>query len=220
MVLVHHNINIKEGRFIIYIYIYCLIYSRSVSSNISEYDSSDTYSSVSFNSTTRNRSNSSQSYSSKKLKRTEKYQSRYEILPITYWSRTEECLEAKHKHIEKIDHLCESRERLVLYTTLYNRRVALEKNMFPCKVSCFFDLLSLDDTPYGIEHYTLWSRYDMSHEDICRYVDNWISRRMPHVRRWNYDDNAGDKSIELFHVHVYIETVPYAYQPKEAEKDH
>lgn len=54
----------------------------------------------------------------------------------------------------------------------------------------------------------------MSHAEICRFVDDWIGRRMPHVRRWNYDDNAGDKSIELFHVHVYIETIPYAYQPK------
>jgi hypothetical protein len=61
----------------------------------------------------------------------------------------------------------------------------------------------------------------MSHPEICRYVDNWISRHMPQVRRWNYDDNEGDKSIELFHVHIYIETIPYAYQPTvqtEAEK--
>jgi hypothetical protein len=108
---------------------------RSCSSNISDSDSSDCYSSVSFNSKTRNRSKSPQRVNSKKHKREEKYRSRYEVLPITYWSRTEECLDAKHKHIEKIDHLCDSRERLVLYTTLYNRRVALEKNMFPCKIS-------------------------------------------------------------------------------------
>ena len=78
---------------------------------------------------------------SKNHERVEKYQSRYEVLPITYWSRTEECLDATHKHIEKIDHLCDSRERLVLYTTLYNRRVALEKNMFPCKRYLRFTLI-------------------------------------------------------------------------------
>ncbi|RYG61323.1 hypothetical protein EON64_18655, partial [archaeon] len=45
---------------------------------------------------------------------------------------------------------------------------------------------------------------------IVRYVDGWLSRHMPRVRRWNYDDNLGDKSILLFHVHVYIERTPFA----------
>lgn len=42
---------------------------------------------------------------------------------------------------------------------------------------------------------------------------------MPYVKRWNYDDNEGEKSIELFHVHVYIETIPYIYQPSEKDKE-
>ncbi len=59
----------------------------------------------------------------------------------------------------------------------------------------------------------------MSHREIVQYVENWLSRNMPHVRRWNYDDNAGEKSIELFHVHVYIETIPYSHQPGESGKN-
>lgn len=41
---------------------------------------------------------------------------------------------------------------------------------------------------------------------------------MPYVKRWNYDDNEGEKSIELFHVHIYIETIPYIYQPNEKKE--
>lgn len=75
---------------------------------------------------------------------------------------------------------------------------------------------SVDETPYGVEHYTLWSRYNMKHDAICSYVEGWLSRHMPQVRRWNYDDNEGEKSVELFHVHVYIEVVPYSYQRPES----
>jgi len=38
---------------------------------------------------------------------------------------------------------------------------------------------------------------------------------MPHVRRWQYDDNSGERSIDLFHVHVFIETAPFQYAPRE-----
>ena len=36
---------------------------------------------------------------------------------------------------------------------------------------------------------------------------------MPHVYRWQYDDNNGERSVRLFHVHVFIETDPYSYIP-------
>jgi len=61
------------------------------------------------------------------------------VLPIDYWERSPECQEAKFNHMDRLDRLCDSRERLVLYTTLYRRHTALEPNMFPCKccfVSC------------------------------------------------------------------------------------
>jgi hypothetical protein len=36
---------------------------------------------------------------------------------------------------------------------------------------------------------------------------------MPFVKRWEYDDNAGERSFEIFHVHVFIEVEPYSYEP-------
>ncbi len=71
----------------------------------------------------------------------------------------------------------------------------------------------VDNTPRGLVHYTLWCTYDLSHEEIVRFVENWLRKRAPQVRRWNYDDNTGERSFQLFHVHVYIETHPYSYFP-------
>lgn len=96
-----------------------------------------------------------------------------------------------------MDHFCgANREYLILQTTLFQRQVTLEKNMFPYA------------TPRSVEHWTLWCREEMSHEEVCKYVNTWLCEHMPHVYRWNYDDNSGDRSIDLFHVHVYIETIP------------
>jgi hypothetical protein len=47
------------------------------------------------------------------------------------------------------------------------------------------------------------------------FVDGWLHRHMPHVRRWQYDDNSGERSINLFHVHVFIETRPFSFTPRE-----
>lgn len=41
---------------------------------------------------------------------------------------------------------------------------------------------------------------------------------MPQVRRWQYDDNLGERSIELFHVHVFIELQPFTYTPRDGEE--
>jgi hypothetical protein len=46
-------------------------------------------------------------------------------------------------------------------------------------------------------------------------VDGWLHRHMPRVRRWQYDDNSGERSINLFHVHVFIETRPFSFAPRE-----
>jgi hypothetical protein len=37
---------------------------------------------------------------------------------------------------------------------------------------------------------------------------------MPQVRRWQYDDNLGERSILLFHVHVFIESNPFSFEPR------
>jgi hypothetical protein len=41
---------------------------------------------------------------------------------------------------------------------------------------------------------------------VIEFVDGWLEVSMPQVTRWQYDDNAGERSILLFHVHVFIET--------------
>uniref|UniRef100_A0A7S3HKL5 Uncharacterized protein n=1 Tax=Spumella elongata TaxID=89044 RepID=A0A7S3HKL5_9STRA len=127
----------------------------------------------------------------------------YRDLPLEWWERTDHCKEAKLRHTDRIDHMCGSRESLVLKTTLWKEDIVLEPNMFPYY------------TPYGVEHYTLWSVEDLTHEQIVSFVDRWLYRHMPHVRRWQYDDNSGERSIDLFHVHVFIETAPFQYAPRE-----
>ena len=139
------------------------------------------------------------SYASSQLpsRSTSSFRKAYEWLPMEYWERSPGCKEAKLDHMDRIDHFCgEDREYLILQTTLWNRYITLELNMFPY------------ETPFGIEHWTLWCRDELSHNEVCRYVENWLRKNMPNVRRWNYDSNSGDRSIDLFHVHVYIETRP------------
>lgn len=126
----------------------------------------------------------------------------YSDLVLEWWERSEGCKEAKAEHTYRIDRICSSREDLVLLTTLNGCDIALEPNMFPY------------DTPNCVEHYTLWSRYDLGHREIQEYVDGWLSAHLPLVRRWQYDDNCGERTIDLFHVHVFIETTPFAFQAR------
>jgi hypothetical protein len=124
----------------------------------------------------------------------------FELLPMAYWERSPGCREAKLDHMERMDHFCDDdREYLILQTSLWERNITLETNMFPY------------DTPPGVEHWTLWCREEMTHAEVCEYVESWLRKHMPRVRRWNYDSNSGERSIDLFHVHVYIETIPYSY---------
>ncbi|KAG6577932.1 N-5'phosphoribosyl anthranilate isomerase/indole-3-glycerol phosphate synthase [Phytophthora cinnamomi] len=113
-------------------------------------------------------------------------------LVLQYWGRTDECLERKWAHMDMVDELFESREELILATTLSDTEVALEPNMFPY------------NTPGGIEHWTLWSRHEMDSAEIEKFVGGWLRENAPHVESWNYDENAS-RSIDIFHVHVYLQ---------------
>ncbi|KAJ0405574.1 hypothetical protein P43SY_009623 [Pythium insidiosum] len=113
-------------------------------------------------------------------------------LYIEYWSRTDECKERKWDHLDEIADKYGSAEEHIFATTLNGRTAFLEPNMFPY------------DTPAGIEHWTLWHVNELSHEQIKQYVENWIDANAPHVLRWNYDDNP-ERSIDIFHVHVYLQ---------------
>lgn len=147
-------------------------------------------------------SNRSSAMTSKTSTSGKTYTQSYVDLPLEWWERSEGCKEAKLDHMDRVDNVCSSREELVLLTTLWRDDIVLEPNMFPY------------DCPYGVEHYTLWSVYDLSHREIQRYVDGWLSRHYPEVRRWQYDDNSGERSIELFHVHVFIEMIPYSFHAR------
>ncbi|ETV68778.1 hypothetical protein, variant [Aphanomyces astaci] len=114
-------------------------------------------------------------------------------LYLEYWSRTDECKERKWDHLDELDaKLDVSREEHIFGTTLLGRTSYMEPNMFPY------------DTPEGIEHWTLWSRLEMNHDDVKAYVESWIDTNAPHVQAWNYDDNP-ERSINIFHVHVYLQ---------------
>eukprot|EP01036_Dinobryon_divergens_P027643 gene27643-36452_t len=125
----------------------------------------------------------------------------FEELPLEWWERSPACKLAKSEHMDRLDSFCSSRERLVMLTSLWRDDVVLEPNMFPYA------------TPAGIEHYTLWSVQDLSHEEIQYFVDKWLRKHHPQVRRWQYDDNSGERSFEIFHVHVFIEMDPYSFSP-------
>ncbi|CEG40800.1 uncharacterized protein PHALS_10983 [Plasmopara halstedii] len=112
-------------------------------------------------------------------------------LRLEYWGRSHECLQRKWAHMEAIDKSFDSREELILATTLSNEESVLERNMFPY------------DTPSGIEHWTLWSRHEMKEIEIEQFVWNWLRKNALQVDSWNYDENMS-RSIDIFHVHVYL----------------
>ena len=113
-------------------------------------------------------------------------------LYIEYWSRTDECKERKWDHLDAIADQYGCAEDHIFATTLHKRTACLEPNMFPYA------------TPAGIEHWTLWHERDLTHSQIKQYVENWIDANAPHVESWNYDDNP-ERSIDIFHVHVYLQ---------------
>ena len=59
------------------------------------------------------------------------------------------------------------------------------------------------DTPPGIEHWTLWSKTELSLDAMEQFVEEWIACKRPHVIEWNFDDNAS-RSIDIYHVHIYL----------------
>lgn len=114
-------------------------------------------------------------------------------LEIEYWPRTEECKELKWLHFEKLDALCTSREDHIYQSILVDTATVFEPNMFPY------------DTPPGIEHWTLWSRDELTETAMEILVEEWLETTRPDVLEWNYDDNA-DRSIDIYHIHLYFKT--------------
>jgi len=113
-------------------------------------------------------------------------------LPVEYWKRTDEVAKAKALHVESLEGLPVTREELILNTTLADgRNIALEKNYFPY------------DTPEFIEHWTLWSRHEMNHREICEFTTKWLVENLPGVVEWNYEENV-HRSFDIPHVHCFF----------------
>ncbi|KAM3574101.1 hypothetical protein VYU27_003912 [Nannochloropsis oceanica] len=120
-------------------------------------------------------------------------------LQIEYWDRTRECKERKWDHMDYIDATYASREEWILQSVLHEEDIVLEDNKFPY------------NTPKGIRHMTLWARRELSLEDVEAFMSGWMEKEGREggreVRRWNLDENAS-RSIQIYHVHVYVQEVP------------
>lgn len=112
-------------------------------------------------------------------------------LELDYYERDEETLEKKWKHMDVIDSTYDSREDRILSTVLAREDTVLELNPFPYV------------TPPGVSHHTLWCIEDMSTKQIEDFVCSWMAVNTPQAIEWNFDENLA-RSIDLFHVHVYI----------------
>merc|ERR1719215_1742526 len=87
-----------------------------------------------------------------------------------------------------------NREKFVLREVLGEKDVVIEPNKFPYHL------------PPDISHWTIWSRREFGHNELCEYIEAWLNARTPHnVIAWNYDDNRGRRTIEVWHVHFYIQ---------------
>jgi len=114
-------------------------------------------------------------------------------LRVDYWKRSPDVQRRKEDHIAHIDSGGVSREDQIYTTTLCNRDIALEENMFPY------------DCPRGIRHYTLWSCRELTHKQICRFIEGFCRRHLTgQVLEWNYEENS-HRSIDIPHVHVFLQ---------------
>lgn len=111
------------------------------------------------------------------------------------WRRNDEVMRRKTARLAWMDRTFRGdREKYVLERVLKRRETYLEPNRFPYHL------------PPGMEHWTIWSRRDMGHDQLCEYVQGWLNARKPHnVVGWNYDDNRGRRTIAVWHVHVYFQ---------------
>lgn len=116
-------------------------------------------------------------------------------LRIGPWKRNEEVTKRKDARLAWMDRVYRGdREYYVDKHVLGSRQVLLERNKFPYEL------------PPGAEHWTIWSRKQMDHQELCDYVEAWLDAREPHhVVSWNYDDNRGRRTIDIWHVHIYFQ---------------
>lgn len=110
------------------------------------------------------------------------------------WKRNDEVTAKKNARLDWMDRQGRGfRERYVDKHVLGIRETCLEPNKFPYH------------TPPDLQHWTIWCRHQMPHEELVEYVDRWLEARKPHnIVAWNYDDNHGRRTIDIWHVHLYF----------------
>jgi len=111
------------------------------------------------------------------------------------WKRSDEVARRKNARLSWMDRVYRGdRERFVNEEVLDGRDVLLEPNAYP-----YF-------LPPDIEHWTIWARRSMEHHELCDYIQGWLDARKPHnIVAWNYDDNRGRRTIDIWHVHIYFQ---------------
>lgn len=114
------------------------------------------------------------------------------------WKRNDAVMAEKNARLSWMDRTFRGdRETFVLDQVLGGRDVLVEPNRFPYML------------PPGTEHWIIWSRRTMGHSELCEYIEGWLDAREPHnVISWNYDDNRGRRTIDVWHVHIYLQGHP------------
>jgi len=108
------------------------------------------------------------------------------------WRRSKSCSRAKEKRMDELDAMAMTREEFIEKEVLCGREWMIEPNKFP---------YMLPDT---LEHLTVWSNRNRTHEELVEWVENHLEKHRPDVVAWNYDQNAARRTIDTFHVHVYV----------------
>merc|ERR1712217_886225 len=109
--------------------------------------------------------------------------------------RNDIVMKEKNKRLSWMDRKYRgNREKYIMESVLRGRDVLLEPNPYPYHL------------PPDIQHWTIWSTANMGHGEICEYVTGWLRARQPNnVMAWNYDDNRGNRTIDIWHVHIYFQ---------------
>jgi hypothetical protein len=94
--------------------------------------------------------------------------------------------------MDEMDEKYSSREEYILNEVLCGRQWLMERNKFPYML------------PSGVEHHTVWSSKPRRHEELVEWVENHLQKKRSDVIAWNYDLNTAKKTIDVFHVHVYL----------------
>ena len=131
-------------------------------------------------------------------------------LRLEYWMRSEEMTVKKREHVAKLDERggyygVEDHIEKTVFQNDPNVKVILEENMFPY------------ECPPGVSHWTLWSREDMTGEEIQNWVHEYLMKHRKDVVEWNYDMND-NCSVDVPHYHVFLRVEDVGYEMKARSK--